>query len=369
MRANSPLARLEAYCGKDYLHLVGSGTTGLALALRTLGIAGAPVVVPNNVCFSVLLAVLSSGNEPLFCDIDENTQGICPDKLKELIGGARAVIAVHNYGIACDIRRIKTICQESGVALIEDVSVALGGTSDGVPLGAFGDLSVFSFGAGKLLNVGHGGLIATNDSKLRDRMLALAGNLPRYSQDAKQVGDFLSKQHTLYYNRYFLSEDWERLASYSDLAHNALQWVEYAFDEEYLPRLTNALEEIDRLVNLRLANWGRLKEKIGFLNHDAVTVMECSLGTVPWRLNLLMKAGRNEVLRMFLGNGEKVSSWHPPLDVFFRQRSVSNICTPKCDEVGNQILNLWINEETDGEYMERSCSLLEKYLNGEYENG
>lgn len=364
MQANSQLARLAAYCGKDYLHLVGSGTTGLALALRALGIEKAFVVVPNNVCFSVLLAVLSSGNEPLFCDIDENTQGICPDKLGELIGGARAVIAVHNYGIACDIRRIKAICSEKNVALIEDVSVALGGTSDGVPLGAFGDLSVFSFGAGKLLNVGHGGLIATNDSRLRDRIVSLTDGLPAYSQEAKQAGDSLSKQHTLFYNRYFLSEDWDHLASYSDLADNALQWVEYAFDEEYLPRLTKALEDIDRLINLRRENWGRLKEKIALLDNDAVTVMECSLEAVPWRLNLLMKTGRNDVLKMFLAKGEKVSSWHPSLDVFFRPRSMSNIRTPRCDEVGDRILNLWINEEIDGEYLERSASLLENYLNG-----
>lgn len=365
MRTNKLLSRLESHCGKQYLHLVGSGTTGLVLAMRVLGMSGKRIVIPNNVCFSVLLAVLAAGNEPIFCDTDEDSQGIAPDALQKVAHLAQGVIAVHNYGLPCDIRRVAAICRRNNVVLIEDVSVALGGFLDGRPLGSFGDISVFSFGGGKLLDIGHGGLICTDDAEISRNLLELICLLPDCSRRHSQSINFLSKLHTLFYNRYFLNGEWDRLAKYSEFVHEALPFSEYAFDERYFEPLERMLERIESLKQCRIDNWSILREKVIALNRKGLHVMACPREAIPWRFNLLLDNGRNDVLNLFLDAQEKVSSWHPPLDVFFQLRSNASVNTPNCDESGNKLLNLWVNDEVDEEYSSRCLLLLEKYLNGE----
>ena len=72
------------------------------------------------------------------------------------------MIAVHGYGSTCDIQSIINICRDKHIPLIEDLAVAQGATVDLRPVGSFGDLSVVSFGSGKIIDVGHGGAVFTS---------------------------------------------------------------------------------------------------------------------------------------------------------------------------------------------------------------
>ncbi len=149
---------------------VNSGTTAIQLLLEARGIRGKEVAMPSYCCPAPAYAVLRSGNTPRFVDCDEYGN-LSPESLAPLIRkNTAAVIAVHNNGTPARLREIKKLCSEEGLFLIEDCAQAIGAEYDGKRVGAFGDASVFSFYATKIICTGEGGAVASNDEELVERV-------------------------------------------------------------------------------------------------------------------------------------------------------------------------------------------------------
>ena len=148
----------------DDVLLTTSCTDALEMAAMLVGIRpGDVVVVPSFTFTSTALAFAREGAVLRFCDIEPGTLGLDPDHLETLLDDrVRAVVVVHYAGVPCDVDRIVPLCEERGIALIEDNAHGLFATHRGQPLGTFGRMSTLSFHETKNFICGEGGALVLN---------------------------------------------------------------------------------------------------------------------------------------------------------------------------------------------------------------
>ncbi|TRW17199.1 DegT/DnrJ/EryC1/StrS family aminotransferase [Glacieibacterium frigidum] len=156
---------------------VCNGTSALYLAMLGLGIGpGDEVLVPSLSFVATANAVRFAGAEPVFVDIDPATWCIDPQALAAAITPrTRAILAVHLYGHPADMDAINVIAAQHGLFVVEDAAEAFGATYKGRPVGALGDVGVFSFYGNKILTAGEGGAVTAADPRLLARMRLLRG--------------------------------------------------------------------------------------------------------------------------------------------------------------------------------------------------
>lgn len=159
-----------------------NGTDALALILRGLGISeGSAVATVSHTAVATVAAIEMAGAVPLLLDIDPDTYTMDPDELVAVLEDPppglppiRAAIVVHLYGQAADLGPMLEACARNGVALIEDCAQCHGATLQGQRLGTFGQAAAFSLYPTKNLGaLGDGGVLATEDFELADRIAAL----------------------------------------------------------------------------------------------------------------------------------------------------------------------------------------------------
>jgi dTDP-4-amino-4,6-dideoxygalactose transaminase len=344
-------SRLAANQGKAEARLVSSATTGIYLALGAAGITGQPVGIPNGVCVNVALAVLFSGNTPVYLDIDRSHLGIAMSAVREERRSLAAIIAVHAYGCICQIEELAQWCRASGTFLIEDLAVAQGAQFAGRPAGAWGDVSVMSFGAGKIIDVGGGGAVLADDRALVAEMVNLEAHLPVASVDDVAAVDEVSAFHTALYNASYGTDLNRHAAAFRQKALEAKRGFICGSQGEHAEAV---LLELDRLAD-NLAQRERraryLCDRFSNQGGGALSVWQPREGSVYWRLNLFASSGRDLALRTLLAQHYRISSWYPSVDLFLDDRETSGVCTPVSDEVGDTILNLWVNDEVDADYL------------------
>jgi len=145
---------------------VSSCTAALHLAYLAAGVGpGDEVIVPSFTFAATAAAVIYCGGTPVFAEITSRANpNIDPDDVERLITDrTKAVCAVHFAGYAAAVDRLKELCDAHGIALIEDVAHAPSAQLHGRKLGAWGTAGAFSFFSNKVLSVGEGGLLSTND--------------------------------------------------------------------------------------------------------------------------------------------------------------------------------------------------------------
>ena len=149
---------LAGRLGVEAVAAVSSGSTGLELALRALGVgAGDEVVIPTYVCDALHHAVRRTGGTPVLADADPETLSLsATDARARLTARTRCVIVPHAFGLAVDPEPFLAL----GVPVLEDCAQAIGAWVQGRPAGSFGALAVCSFYATKLLTTGEGGAVA-----------------------------------------------------------------------------------------------------------------------------------------------------------------------------------------------------------------
>lgn len=175
---------MAAYTGGEHGVAVSSGTAGLHLCVRALGIGkGDEVIVPSFTFIAVANAVRYEQAIPVFVDIDPDTLNLDPQKIEDAITPrTRAIIVVHTFGCPAEIGAIQKIADRHGLIIIEDACEALGAEYKGRKAGSFGRAAVFAFYPNKQITTGEGGMIVTRDAELAARMRALR-NQGRYPTD------------------------------------------------------------------------------------------------------------------------------------------------------------------------------------------
>ena len=167
-------ASLERELGRSVRrrHVVAtnSGHAALHLALLGLGVGErGEVILPTYCCSALLNAVHYVGAKAVIVDVDEDTYNMTASLVRPAITRrTKAIVVPHMLGLPADIEGIAGL----GPPVIEDAAMAIGGRIGGRPVGSFGEVSVFSFYATKVLATGQGGAVATdrprNASRIRD---------------------------------------------------------------------------------------------------------------------------------------------------------------------------------------------------------
>jgi dTDP-4-amino-4,6-dideoxygalactose transaminase len=148
-----------------------SGTFAVELALRGLRIEPPAEVILAGYDFSGnFRAIEAIGATPVLVDISPRNCCLAADQVEAAITDqTRAIIASHLHGGIADMRRLRSIADRHGIALIEDACQAPGAMIQGRVAGTWGDVGVLSFGGSKLLTAGRGGAILTNQESVGQR--------------------------------------------------------------------------------------------------------------------------------------------------------------------------------------------------------
>jgi perosamine synthetase len=149
---------------------VSSGTAGLHLALRAMGVKDGDEVITSPFSFVASAnAALYERARPVFADIDPVTLNLDPDAAQAAVTEkTKAVLPVHIFGYPADMTAFERIAQRHGLAMVEDACEALGATyEDGLPVGGRGHPAVFGFYANKQLTTGEGGMIALGSEPVK----------------------------------------------------------------------------------------------------------------------------------------------------------------------------------------------------------
>jgi perosamine synthetase len=162
--------QIAKFAGVKYAVAVNSGTSGLHLIIRALGIGEGDEVITTPFSFIASSnCILFEKAKPVFVDIDEKTFNIDVKKIEEKITQkTKAILAVDVFSQSADWKELKKIAKKHKLFLIEDSAEALGSEYFGKKCGSFGDAGVFAFYPNKQITTGEGGIILTNNKKIAE---------------------------------------------------------------------------------------------------------------------------------------------------------------------------------------------------------
>jgi perosamine synthetase len=167
------LAQFESafasYLGVAHASAVSSGTAGLHLALRAVGVSDGDEVVTSPMSFVASAnAVVYERARPVFADIDPVTLNLSAEAAEAAITDrTAAVLPVHIFGYPADLPALERL----GLPIVEDACEALGAIhGDGISVGARGHPAVFGFYANKQLTTGEGGMVTTAERAVKERI-------------------------------------------------------------------------------------------------------------------------------------------------------------------------------------------------------
>jgi perosamine synthetase len=164
---------VSSYVGRKYAVSFNSGTSALHASMIALDMGrGDEVVVPSFTFIATSNAPLFVGATPVFADIEPRTYGLDPGRVSDAITKkTKAVVPVHIGGLICEgAQELSKIARERGILLVEDACEALGSTAKESRAGTFGDVSILSFCANKLISTGEGGMVLTDRQDVCERL-------------------------------------------------------------------------------------------------------------------------------------------------------------------------------------------------------
>ena len=171
---------------------LSSGTAAIHLALILLGVKRNDYVICSTFTFAGSTnPIIYQGAKPVFIDSEKQTWNMCPLLLEKAIKELslknkkpKAIILVHIYGCPAKMNEIMSISKKYNIPLIEDAAEALGSSYNGMPLGTFGDLGVFSFNGNKIITTSGGGALVSKNIDFIKKAVFLAtqakDNYPHY---------------------------------------------------------------------------------------------------------------------------------------------------------------------------------------------
>lgn len=174
--------KLARFFQKKYGEIVYSGTLALEVALFAAGVKnGDGVIIPGNVCYRVLMAVIRLGAKPIIVN-PQNEIVLTSEDITPITESYKAIILVHNMGIPANVAKIRKYISRD-VAIIEDAAQTWRAKYTGYPTGKHSDYVVTSFGKTKPLGFGIGGAIFSNNKKFT-KYLDFNNKLSRANPDA-----------------------------------------------------------------------------------------------------------------------------------------------------------------------------------------
>jgi aminotransferase in exopolysaccharide biosynthesis len=180
--------QMAEYTGAKYAVACVNGTAALHMAMIVADVKKNDIVITQPLSFIATCNAISYiGASPVFVDVDIDTMGLSPYKLKEFLQEnaiikadgftyhkttnqkIAACVPMHTFGHSCRIDELSNICNDYNIVLIEDAAESMGSYYKNKHTGTFGVLGTFSFNGNKTITCGGGGAIVTNNEVLAKR--------------------------------------------------------------------------------------------------------------------------------------------------------------------------------------------------------
>lgn len=178
MNQESEIKKFSKQFNKEYGIFTYFGEMAIEVALNNISVENKGVIIPNNICYRVLLSVLRCKGIPIF--IQPKNFTLSKDDIKETIkkyNNISAIIVAHQYGIKSNIRAIREEINNDKIKIIEDIAQGWG-IKD---IGKYSDYVVTSFGITKPLSLGIGGAVFSNSENIKE-LLDLNSKISRMSK-------------------------------------------------------------------------------------------------------------------------------------------------------------------------------------------
>ncbi|HUK29164.1 MAG TPA: DegT/DnrJ/EryC1/StrS family aminotransferase [Candidatus Acidoferrales bacterium] len=315
------------FVGAKHAVAVSSGTAALHMALLVAGVkVGDEVVVPSFTFHATAEAVLLAGGEPVFADIDPDTYTLTAETVEAVMTrNTKVILPVHLYGLPADLDPLKKLARERGLTLVEDGAQAHGAEYKDSRIGSVGDMTCFSFYAGKNMTTGEGGMVTTDDDDSSEKLRMLRSHGEQRPYWPTMVG-----------NNYRMTE------------------ILAAVGSAQLRKLPSFLEK--RKKNARF-----LGEKVGMLG-KVVPPKEPGGRKHSWYLYTLRLRGanagkRNKVIEKLRSRNIEASVYYEsPLHMLplYRERSTAHRALPETEKACRQVFSLPVHPrlgETELDYV------------------
>ena len=351
------------YTGRKYCVLTGRATSGAYTAYKAIAPEGGRVLLPDVVCPHPASAALYAGLEPVFCDIDLQTFTMDIDSMKSVMDSfddIKAVMPVHLYGHIANMEEIIQEAESRNIRVIEDAAQSLGGNLEGRPLGCFGDCSLFSFGRTKILDVGYGGAVLTDDAVLADNMQAENDQLP---ERPSEIGTYFKLYRKVHYTLKSLAKEHHVLNDlFLPLPEIFKGIYLYKLDAKQPENVLHAWGNLEKILSVRKRNEQLYRQ---LLVHPDILHPVNQEGAVPWRYTFLLKSERQqEVTEKLRVQGIDVSNWYDPLHRWYAsgKKQDPDIFRNSIN-LGQQVINLWIEPSVKAGTVRKIAKTLLQILN------
>ena len=165
---------IAKYVGAKYAVALSSGTAGIHMALKSVGVKKGDIVFCSTFTFSATAnPIIYENATPVFIDSEPESFNMSPialEKAFEKYPNPKAVIVVHLYGQSADMDKIMELCNKHNVPVIEDAAESLGATYKGKYTGTIGELGVYSFNGNKIITTSGGGMLVSDNKEKIDKI-------------------------------------------------------------------------------------------------------------------------------------------------------------------------------------------------------
>ena len=235
-----------SWIGTDYAVALSNGTLALDVALKALGVGhGDDVITTPRTFLASASSIVTAGANPVFADVDLNSQVITADSIKAVLTpNTKAVIVVHLAGMPAEMDAIMALSKERGFFVVEDCAQAHGAKYKDRSVGSIGHIGAWSFCQDKIMTTGgEGGMVTTNDKNLWSFMWS-------YKDHGKSYDAIYHKEHP-----------------------PGFRWLHESFGTNW--RMLEMQAVIGRIQLKRMAEWTAKRQAYGTMLYDAAKGFSC----------------------------------------------------------------------------------------------
>jgi dTDP-4-amino-4,6-dideoxygalactose transaminase len=164
--------RIREFTGSKYAVFAPNGTLGLFLAILALDLPkGSEIIIPTFTFYASATSAIYAGLKPVFVDVDPETYYMNPEAIEKAVtSNTKAIMPVHIYGQSCDLEPILKVAKKYNLKVIEDAAQGFGVTFEGRHTGTLGDVGMISFFSDKVITMGEGAVLLTQDEDLYQKL-------------------------------------------------------------------------------------------------------------------------------------------------------------------------------------------------------
>jgi dTDP-4-amino-4,6-dideoxygalactose transaminase len=267
----------------------------------------------------------------------------------QISADTEAVLPIHLFGHPAKLDKIRTICEENNLLLIEDACQSIGSEYLGKTTGSFGDISVVSFGHKKHIDAGGGGAVLTDDSNIAQAIRKREETLPR------RTDEYTSNLFDNYREIYYTIDDLKKLTSNAHALYEPLpdafhDLFQYGFKSEWITGIQAGLDSLNEISTIRKEHAAIYRDR---LQHPKITHPDPIGDPVLFRYSVRLESKelRDHIVSYLRERDYHVSTLYAPVPEQFGDEKPYHTT----DRLARQTINLWVTPDIDSEYIRNCC--------------